>query len=445
MVSLSKFSTRFSRGLQTGAFEKIVKLAIGVSFKLVSLVISIYILKWVNSNLSQIELKEFNIFNTITVIILSLAAAGLGPVIQRKYIDYKKTQSDESKTAFINLWSLSICIQCIFFVVGLICLTLYYINSSFTSPLYLFYLLLLAQLMLSIDGGYKLITDANNKTWQFTITELFSKLLIFILLFFSTTFSFNSNSFKHYLAVIVFSAGFQLVADIILQKKYAGFKIPNLSYLKKYRTEITVFFINTLLSVASMNTDRLFLAHYYPSGLELNGYVNAYKFLEIAMVLENIIFPVLFFNLYTSNIHNIPYVKFIFKSPWFYLIFANSIGILLVYLLASRTFMGFIDSESKYTSVSFVVLPILGLALFTTTIHNLLTGFIVQLKFFKIEFISLLIYAITAILMYIVFIPRFGYLGAAYSTLAGSFIITGTKFALLIIANKWQWANKILK
>jgi O-antigen/teichoic acid export membrane protein len=414
--------------------KKLITLGFGLLIKIFTLIVGIFVLRWVNTNLSQNDLKEFNIMNTISPILLSFGTFGLGFQLQRLYLHYLTDNSQESKDSFNELWSFGVIIQVITYLVGLVLLFIIYLNIGLTLPIYIFYILFTAQTLFAIDGNYRLITDANNETWKFTITELVNKLGTLFLLLFSTTLNIFDRNLTYYLISIMIFATVQLALDIKLQSKYVTFIFPKFqkmkAFIKENQFEILAFMLNVFLIAISATTDKLFINYFYPSGKELNGYTNSYKLLELTMQIEGILSPVLFFNLIKSNVYKVPWSKFIWKSPWFYIInsmaFVNFFG----FIFFSNLLLPIIDQNKQYLEYSYAVIPFLASILLFNTLSNLLGQFIIYKKKFYIEVSGLGFYAFVSLILYYLLIPPYAHVGAGIASMISSISMVLFKYIL---------------
>jgi O-antigen/teichoic acid export membrane protein len=300
---------------------------------------------------------------------------------------------------------------------------------AFTLPLNLFYLLFIAQFILFIDGNFKSITDTQNRSWQFTFSEFVSKILIAILLFLISGLNTSSNNslLQYYIFIVLILSFFQLLIDLIWQKKYYGFTKPDLKSLAPFKKDIINLALIGLVIGLSAQTDKWFLKYFGFNEYVINGYINAYKLLELGLVIETILIPVMFSNLINGQDLNKPWKNFILRSKWFYLILFSGVISFIGFLIASYFIVPIIDAKRLYSNYSFDVIPFFGLILLFDPISYFLTQYLFHKNKLYVETITLVFYGIISLILYSLLIPSYGHIGAAISTLIGSIFIISFK------------------
>lgn len=407
------------------AIEKLIKLGFGVGIKLFSMVVGLYTMRWLNTNLTPQELKSFFLSLFFTGTILGLAHLGIVNLVSKFIIT--RVQDPER---FNQMWSNSFYIQTTLSLLGIL---LIYI-VSLTNPVLPFNILVLvylAQLFLALDGAFKVVADFNNQTYKFTATELLSKFCILVLLLIMSRYYLGADNLLIYSMIILVCAAGQLVLDLIVQNKYLKWVRPNLKALIPYKMDILQFFgINLLLLLAS-NSDRWFLSYFKFSDYVINGYVNIYNLYVITTTVEAFILPVLYFNLINGKDLTSPVKDIVTNSKWLYLFILESICASVGFKILSYVLMPIIDKNSLYLKYSYEIVDILCVLILLNSTSYLITQLFILKDKVKYESISIVIFTLSTLVSYFLLIPSFGHIGAAYASLIGFGLYVGTKVLLV--------------
>jgi O-antigen/teichoic acid export membrane protein len=393
--------------------KKIIKIIFGVSIKIVSLLIGLYTMRWLNSNLNASELKSFFLTLFFTGSFLTISTLGLANILNRTILE-KETQP----LKFDKLWINSILIQTIISIFGIF--VMYFV--SLYNPVLPFGVLILvyiAQYFLAVDGSIKIITDFNNNTWTFTLTDLISKLLILFSLLFYSKYYIGSNNILVYGLIILFCAMFQFVLDVLIQRKNINWVKPDFGILLEYRSEIIQFTVITLALVFASNSDRWFLSYFKISDYAINGYVNAYNLYTIVTMLETFILPPLYFNMLKGKDNAKSINELVLNSKWFYIILGLSIFSAIGFKIASGLLLPIVNKNGDYLAYSYQVVDYLSILLLFNSSSNLLSHLLIFKNKVKQEFIAVVIFLISTVLLYILLIPQFGHVGAAIASVVG--------------------------
>jgi O-antigen/teichoic acid export membrane protein len=393
--------------------SKIIKLITGVGIKILSLFVGLYTMRWLNTNLSPSELKSFFLSLFFTGSFLTISTLGLANILNRIILE-KEINSNK----FDKLWINSILVQSIISFFGLF--VMYFV--SLYNPVLPFGILILiyvAQYFLAIDGSIKIITDYNNSTWTFTLTDLISKLLILASLLFYSKYYLNVNNILVYGLIILFCAVFQFLLDIIIQRKNINWVKPDFGMLLDYKAEIIQFTLITLALVFASNSDRWFLSNFKVSDYAINGYVNAYNLYTIVTMLETFVLPALYFNMLKGKDNTKSVNELVLKSKWFYLILSLSVFSAIGFKIASGLLLPIINKNGEYLAYSYQVVDFLAILLIFNSSSNLLSHLLIFKNKVKYEFIAVVIFLVSTVLLYLYLIPQFGHVGAAIASLAG--------------------------
>lgn len=393
--------------------KKIIKLILSLIIKGSSMIITIFILRWLNSNLTPLQLQDFNLASLYSSTFITITSLGLGIILIKLY------NSNEEESEFNKFWSSLFAYQLLLTLASLIFFFIIkeYLNLN---SIYILPLLFVAQMLLAIDGNYKAITDYHNKSIQFTITEFLSKIIILILLYSFLFFNILKIDNDIYYVIILFSTSLmQLILDSYLQRKHIKWVKPNISILLKHRKLIGLVALNMSIFIITSNLDRFFIKFFNYNEFELNSYINAYKIFEIMMIIEQIVLPIFIANLIKNITIKGLRTDQIWKSKWTWLILINGAFSIILFLLASYFVLPFIDKNGIYLAKSYEAVPYLAIAALFSSISYCISQYFLYRSKIKYETYSLIIYLILSIVGYIYLIPPLGGKGAAIATLIG--------------------------
>jgi O-antigen/teichoic acid export membrane protein len=414
--------------------KKILNIGLALFFKLITLVTSVYTLRWVNINFDINLNSSFIYFTSVVSIVLTVTSFGLGPLIQIEYLKEVEKKVNNYK----SLWNINIGLQLITMICLLVIFNSLFLINLININIFFLSILVVTLCTLAIDGNYKSISDINGNVARFTVTETISKILILLGLFIITFYFKGNIAISAYFILLLFCALFQLGLDIYFNNQF-WFNIElnikkSILILKKYKSILLQLSLSTFLIAISATTDKWFL---FSNGYkeELIGYSNIYKLLELTFVLESIIFPTLFFNLIKGKDLNESWSKFIFKSKWFYLIIMIPVLSSISFTFACFVILPFINA-GKYTNISLEVFPYFLVIVMTSGFNLLLGNIIIFKKKQYIELFSIVLYCIVSLILYQLLIPQFKHIGAAAGSLIGSLTIIISKSIYYLIDRK---------
>jgi O-antigen/teichoic acid export membrane protein len=415
--------------------KKIIKLVFGVSIKVVSLLVGLYSMRWLNTNLNAGELKSFFISLFFTGSFLSISTLGMNNIVQRQIIS-----KSQDLNKFNSLWVNSFVTQTIVSFIGIaVMVVISFYNPVL--PLLPFLLIYIAQFFLAIDGNLKVIADFNNKTWSFTMTDLISKVLIVTALILYSTFNLKYDNIVIYGLIILFCAILQFALDLYFQRKSINWVKPNFNDLIQYKSEMIQFTIITLILTISNNSDRWFLSFYKFSDSVINGYVNVYSLYLNVTLLESFILPVLYYNMVKDKDMTKGFGNLNKKNKWLLLIFLMSFVSAIGFKIGTGFLLPIVDKESKYLNYSYEIVDILSLILLLNSSSFLMTQLIILKNKVKLETISTIIFTIVILISYIILIPKYGHIGAAYATLIACLSQFTVKLLMILKIKNEKYAN----
>jgi O-antigen/teichoic acid export membrane protein len=420
---------------------KIIPIYSALFLKVLSLIVSIFVLRWLNSKLNPEELANFNLINSLITILLTFSTFGLTPIINRLYSSKKSSKTLEISSSgndYNQLWTLHFILQTLFIIFTSILLVIVQFYLLPKIALYIFLTLFFTQSILAIDGNYKIVSDVTNKSWLYVTTELCSKLLLLILLYLTIEFWQVANYTAYYVFCILICAILQLLADYWVFGKLIKFKKLDFKIIVKYKKEVIQFIIITCLISISANTDRFFLKFFNINYYEFNGYINAYKMLELSFVMEGILYPPIIYKMILDRDVEGSWLDLIKNNNWFKLFLFSSFLTLIGYIISIIFVLRFIDKDMLYYNYALQIAPILGIILLINGLNSLVSNMFIYKKLQYIEIYSLIVFAFCSLFFYLLLIPKFGIYGAAIASCIStlSMLIFKILYYLYIKKNK---------
>ena len=398
-----------------------------IVIKFWAVAIGLYTSRWMIANIDKVQLAEFNVLLSFVAVIYALIHFGIPITIQKHFTSSPKESNAE-------LWTSMFFLRLISFPVGLF---LIYILLPFTGSanLLLAFAIYSMGFFLIADLSYRAVTDSNGNSWQFSITDLVSKVFIVSgLIFYVRSGSvLNIQSLYYFIIISTIGNCLAVFLDFLWQAKHIQWGKWSWEVIKANRN--VLFFVGGINAISALytTTDKIFLQNFGASPEIINGYSNGYKILDLATIIIGLSMPIIasftkrrmdertvgkleqnvskFLKLFGKTLAPKPLV---FTS--FLLI---SFGIGLISFVGMNLFgpliIRIIDPLSKYPQ-AILSLQILSFSLLPAPI-NFLIGYTLHFTGGeKYDFLSYIIILSSGILMYVLLIPAFGFVGAALAT-----------------------------
>jgi O-antigen/teichoic acid export membrane protein len=272
------------------------------------------------------------------------------------------------------------------------------------------------------DENYRGVSMANDKTWRFSLVDLATKVL-FISGLLATIFVPEFRTIYYYatLSIITYSLGF--VIDYFTFKKSVTVGRFRLPLLRAILPVMGYLGLTMLLKSVYLTTDSFVLAWTGAEDGVINGYTESYKLMEVFMIAPALVMPSIASKWKKSQrVQAATKVKQDFFRT---LMLSLVLGVILylVIIILGPLALGVIQLNNTYAS-AFVALPILGVSLIVFFAQTYLRHVLVLENLEKSELLANLITAILSICIYALIIPRFGFIGASWSTVAVFFVLT---------------------
>jgi O-antigen/teichoic acid export membrane protein len=365
-------------------------------------------------------LKEYNLIAVYNSFLIGLLSLGVPNLIHKFYTNEKNNLN------YASFWTTILAFQTILFIIGLFLVVLIFPFTGFKS-LILFLGLYSINYILVVDGDFRSICDASGKSWQFSITDLLGKILLACCIFVGTFLPIYPNHLNYFVfcSIILYLSIFFL--DWFLQRKYALIGKIDWSIIRKNSKFFLYIGSGFFLSSLYTLTDRLFLDWNNYDKFVINGYSNAYKLIEIAIVIPALITPALasFTKKEVDQLHSKSHFNIFIK--WFaattLIGFFASLGLLLFGNFA----LLIIDPKKIYYDYASQSLFWLAFSLIFTTISYYISHLLIIFGKEKQGFGATILVGIFTISLYFYLIPRYGHIGAAIATLASMVFDSGLK------------------
>jgi O-antigen/teichoic acid export membrane protein len=282
------------------------------------------------------------------------------------------------------------------------------------------------QFILLADINFRSVCDANNKSWQFSITDFFSKLLFLILLYLGSINKQNNLNYYVYTGLFVYIIF--ILLDQFIHRKSVFFSSVNFSFLKEIFPALIHLSISGIIFSSYITTDRLFIK-YTSSDYALNSYSLGYKLFETYAVASGILMPILASsvkkNIDLQRLYFLDKLKhsFLKKIKIKYLSIAESLmlslslglGLSLSSFVLSPFILKFLDPQNIFIE-SIDYIKILSIALIFLPSISLLAFLIIFLNKEQYELYTGIIMMAVTLSLYWILITNYGGYGAAWAT-----------------------------
>jgi O-antigen/teichoic acid export membrane protein len=309
-----------------------------------------------------------------------------------------------------NFWTTTVALRLASYLVGLVLIFFTY-KLSQTSDLVAIVGIFTAQFILLADLAFRSIADSNNKSWQFSVTDLLSKLILVGLMYVSV--QFFKPDILVFAGISILAYFISLIIDGFWQRKNYKWGKFDLNIIKVELGAIGFLTLADIINGLYSKTDLLFLRYFNFDLFQVASYSNAYKLFEIATIIPGLTMPVLA-SILRKKLNNHEITK---KSLIKYYGIAIGVGVLttLAVNIFAQLGIWLIDPNGKYDSLNLLrILSLILIVLFPTLLSSDLLN-VSGLE--KKQFWSKLWTAGLALVLYIVLIPMFGSVGAATATL----------------------------
>ena len=404
-----------------------------IIIKFGAVAIGLYTSRWMIANIDKVQLAEFNVLLSFTAVIYALIHFGIPITIQKHFTSSPKESNAE-------LWTSMFFLRLISFPVGLF---LIYALLPFTGSanLLLAFAIYSMGFFLIADLSYRAVTDSNGNSWQFSITDLISKLFIVSGLIFYVRNSSVLNIQSLYYFIIVSTIGNFLAVflDFLWQAKHIQWGKWSWSVIKANRN--VLFFVGGINAISALytTTDKIFLQNFGASPEIINGYSNGYKILDLSTIVIGLSMPLLasftkrrmdeqtvgkleqnvakFLRLFGKSIAPKPLIFTSFLLISFAIGLISFVGMNLFGPLIIRI----IDPLSKYPQ-ALLSLQILSFSLLPAPI-NFLIGYTLHFTGGeKYDFVNYIFVCAAGISAYVVLINEYSFVGAAIATVIVYFV-----------------------
>jgi O-antigen/teichoic acid export membrane protein len=422
------------------------KTLLQVGIKFLAIACGIFITRWQVNYFSTQDFANYSLILAYNSIVLMAVSWGLPQIIQKVFtnkenIDYKEVKvgklppnkglaaqadwgfkGDSSQIGdtvvavtvnhfnLSNFWTTTVVLRFISYLVGLLIIFLTY-KLSQTTDLVAIIGIFTAQFILLADLAFRSIADSNNKSWQFSVTDLLGKLILVALIYFSFNY-FQPNIIKFAL-ISILAYSISLLLDAFWQRQNYSWGKFDLNIIKVELGAIGFLTLADIINGLYSKTDLLFLRYFNFDLFQVASYSNAYKLFEIATIIPGLTMPVLA-SILRKKLNNHEITK---KDLIKYYGITLGVGVLTTLAVNVFAQIGIllIDPSGKYDSLTLLrILSLILIVLFPTLLSSDLLN-ISGLE--KKQFWSKLWTAGLALILYIVLIPMFGSVGAATATL----------------------------
>jgi O-antigen/teichoic acid export membrane protein len=412
-----------------------ILLVFSVGVKMLAVVAGLFVNRWLNTNINTETLRDYNLILVYNALILGIVTLGIPELVQKFYTNH----SDSSKYA--DFWTTITFLRVVLYVFSIFFIILTF-RLSRTTELFLIISIFTAQYILLFDINFRSICDAFNKNWQFSLTDFVTKALLLLFLYipiFGFDFQ-NTVAYFAFLSITVYLI--QIALDWWLQRKYIGigkvdFNILKFNFSRFFYLGV-VGFAGGLYSL----TDRWFLDFFEFDEFVIVGYSNAFKLIEISLIVPSLIIPVItskakrdftnFIKNSDTELKSLQIYKFLFK----YLLFSLVVGVgtSLGILFFGKFAILLIDPQRRFYDYSIESLNYLAFAIIPSGLISFTANMNVFLDAEKYEFIGILIITVSVISLYLYLIPIYGHIGAALSSLIGNAVIFLVKLFFFNVA-----------
>lgn len=453
--------------LKTKIFEnKKLLLLISIGIKFLAIFAGLGVNRWLNQYVSPDGLRIYNLILVFTSIILGASTFGIPELVQKHY-----THSN-SKNGNKEFWTTLTVFRVFQYFISVALIFILYPFSRTEQP-WLIVGIFTAQYILLFDSNFRSISDAFNKNWQFSSTDLVGKLLLLGGLYGYIRFFNGQNEFIIFIWISIFAYFCQFLLDWYINHDHIGISRFKLKILKDNYKNFLYLGVTTLIMGLYSSTDKWFIDYFGFSEFEIVGYSNAFKLIEISLVVPSLIGPTLatiskqklqlHLDEIISNSKKVSEVDYKNQADWPLLlkfqrflpqyyrpIFAYIVVCLLIGIIttAGILMIGYfglklIDPKELYLNYSWPSLKILAFALLPGGLNVYFSLMNIFLDGEKFEFLGIIIIAVVVLGLYLFLIPRYGHIGAALSSLIGNLVIALIKGIFMHISLKKFYLQKI--
>lgn len=410
------------------------QLIISLSLKLLAIVSALYVNRWLNSNLSSLQLAQFNLALTNVIILINATSFGLAQSIYHFFLKNsdKKLQKQYFSTVLFLQFSFYL-----FCILAMFSFSLIVVGFDFL----VYFLIFSVQYILTVDNNFRSLCDIYNKSWQFSLTDLVGKVSICLGLIVISVLNLSYDKLLIYLGITFVIISLQYLVDFVWQKKlFHGLTFPKFSLIKENLPTLLILGINGFMVALSANTDKNFINYFGYGSDYINGYSNAYKLFELSTVLPSLTVPIIF----SKYIQYSPDKIFNIKNK--YLLYSILAGIISAvgYLVVGYFVLQIIDPLGLYLRYAYEVLPILAIGLTCSGISLFLSLAFVHYNKTKLEFLILLAYNLILFGLYYLLIPPYGHIGAGIATSVGTLAIVIIRLLVLRITTSTKLQNSTI-
>ena len=420
---------RFSLGLVLNIVSKLLALALGI-----------YSFRWLNSELSAESLSLLNLTESYLSPVLMFIGFGLPIIIQKFYTNTKSNAQD----GLPDFWASMMWFRFISFFVGLvIILGLKLFSSDFN--LILGFFVYLYSFLVVVDYSFFAVFAARAETWRFSVTDFVSKLSIVVLLYLFTIYETAINPLTFFVWVTMLGSALSLMVDWKLLKKATPFGKFKKSILRKELRPMLLLAMSYFIIGIYQNWHIVFLSKLGYGDDIINGFKNGYRVVEQTITVAGVVTPQ-FASFIKNRLEGLEFGNIMRKVVLYVSVFSLLVGFgyLMLYYFGPYV-IKLIDSNNNYP-IAFEILPILGIYSFCTIVATLITYITIFYGKEKYHLISVSVQAVLSLLLYFLLIPRFGYIGAAWSIVIVSLVdLVLMRVPMLIIAIKIYTSKNLQK
>lgn len=406
-----------------------IGLIIQIGIKLVTVLIGIFTAQWSIRNIPENQLADLYTLIGLNAIVLTVIFLGIPELLHKLYTLNEENNQNPA------IWSTYQFLRIVSFGVGLIlflaALPLLQIEYSWF-PIVVYS----GAFVVLWDLNYKSITDAMGNSWQFSVSDLVSKCFFLILLILFDVLNVNEVLPVMYFAVAgLCSFLLAFIIDSIWQRSHIIWAKPDITVLIENKNTIVNLSIISIVSAFYLYSDRLFLRIFDINNADIVSYSNAYRLIEIIIVVPVLIAPIissfvkkniqsgepkryeLIMNSYFKKCNLTPPHTIIMHAIALILFgIGLSFGVLLVAPLLIRL----IDIQLVYPQ-SIPILIMLSSILSIVTCHYYLRFIMIFYHYEHIDLRNSVIICVATLLLYVLLIPTFGIFGAAVATVISYF------------------------
>ncbi|MEM1312720.1 MAG: hypothetical protein AAGF07_04630 [Patescibacteria group bacterium] len=386
-------------------------LGFSVIIKFAALGVSILIARWQNQYFEPELLKDFNVTLGYLAIILGFVNLGIPQIIYKLYTN----ETDQSKLS--DIWTTFFVLRLLSYLLGLIAIFMTFSLSSINN-LFLLVGVYTMQFILLADQSYRSVLDSRDKSYRFSATDMIGKVLIVATLYLVINFfdyeGFEINIFI-YTSILVYLLMY--VVDTAINYEYTKFSRFEIKILKNNVSSLWYLTIPGLFIVTGL--DRIFLEYFNIDKFALVGYSNALRILDAAIIFPSILTPTLASRLKVTTLNatsfqkNRKMSKYLSALLLIGLLYAGAIGFFAPIIFE------IVDPAKLYVNYSLQVIWFFCgyIFLYFFTFFNQQLNYIKHRE--KGEFKLNTITYFTFIALFILTIPSYGILGAAFTFFFG--------------------------